>query len=199
MNGPSKRLVLTGLLSVLLLDKKTETETNKDWLFGLCWSWSWLVVVQLGSSLLPVLRTGLSSTNQLPMHPNCNVSSCSNGNTFIPVTFANAGLIKLPVLPVSIMMYALPSIDLCLDGHASAHFWSNPRVGALHSFFSCIFHIHCIPESSRPIRFLTFPFYLDGSHLYIQVFCWIVIVDGNQYVWCRYHYAVVVHNYFTPG
>jgi len=65
----------------------------------------WSVEVLLPNSMVVSLQWVIFEW--LPMQPNCKVSCCSRGKVFTSVTFANAGLTKFPVLPVSSMMYAL--------------------------------------------------------------------------------------------
>jgi hypothetical protein len=48
------------------------------------------------------------------MQPNCNVSCFSRGNMLIPVIFVKAGLMKLPVLIVSIIIYTLHLLTFVL-------------------------------------------------------------------------------------
>ena len=74
------------------------------------------IEIDLGrvTSNLDVAFATMSDFEWLPIQPNCNVSHCSRGNIFIPVTFSKAGLMKVLVLSVSIMMYALHLLTFVL-------------------------------------------------------------------------------------
>ena len=144
MNGLSKRLVLTGLLSVSLLDKKTETETetDKDQLFGLCRSRSWLVVVWLGSSLLLVLRTGLSSTRHEHSAPR-------RGD--------RTAILQLPAMAthsrnVSIKYCVVWTLDWCLSQEATFHCqaWI-PKKGSCCDYTHNCASNHITPTSTLPL------------------------------------------------
>ena len=130
--------------------------------------------------------------DQLPMQPSCNVSCCSSGNVFIPVTFAQVGLMKFPVLLVSSMVYALhlfTFVSIVVHWHISgANQGWLPLVDAFVASLLCIAYWNtCVPLG---LSFSPFVWIAAGwISGWLSGFVWLIVI------WC----GVVLLRLYTPN